>query len=188
MSIPVLFTSENTLYKYDSAFDCYGVDRNALTWSGSKPAIYHPPCRLFSKMKAFSSAGKCEKLFGYWSIMSVRKFGGIVEHPKSSDLWKEMECDLTGNVDKYGGFLISVNLNWFGFPAKKETLIYIVGCSRSDLPVCPYTLDAPLYMIGTQRKNGKPELNKNLRSQTPFLMIDWFKEIIKGINSPSNLL
>lgn len=180
--IPVLFTSDNSLYKQDSRFDCWDAQRNALTWQGQEPAIYHPPCRLFSRMKAFSTAGKCEKFLGYWAIMSARKFGGIVEHPKGSDLWKEMGVNLSGKVDEHGGFLISVDLNWFGFPARKSTYLYIVGCSRLNLPLHPYSLDALTGVVSTSKKtNRKFYIKKNLRSQTPAAMIDWFAKIIEQI-------
>lgn len=180
--IPVLFTSKNSLYLEDPRFDCYGEDRDAMTWTGTVPAIYHPPCRLFSVLKGLSNAGKCEKFYGYYSIMSARRFGGIVEHPNGSTLFKEMGCDLSGKVDQYGGFLRKVNLSWFGFPAEKQTLIYIKGCRPAKLPAHPISFNAVEYVVATsKRKKQRSELQKKMRSQTPQLMIDWFHEIIKQI-------
>jgi hypothetical protein len=179
--IPVLFTAKNSLYLKDDRFDCFGQDRDAMTWKGNTPAIYHPPCRLFSKMRAFSTAGKCEKFYGYYSIMSAREFGGIVEQPKASSLYKEMGCDLSGSVDQFGGFIRSVNLSWFGYPAQKETLIYVVGVLPGDLPAHPLCFNAIQYMIGCQRRNNKPDVPMKMRAQTPQPMIDWFHEIIKQI-------
>lgn len=155
--IPVLFTAENSLYLNDDRFDCFGIKRDAMTWTGAEPAIYHPPCRLFSKLRAFSNAGKCEKLYGYYSIMSARKLGGVVEHPVGSTLFKEMGCDMSGKKDIYGGYLRKVNLSWFGFPAKKETLLYIVGCPENMLPAHPISFDAVFYEIrlGRKRKGAR---------------------------------
>lgn len=181
--IPVLFTSENSLYNNYEIFDCYDEKRNALTCTQRKPAIYHPPCRLFSKLKGMSTAPKAEKKLAYYSLSKVRQFGGILEHPKGSDLFKFGNFDLSGKIDKYGGFLREVNLNWFGFPAQKKTILYFVGISPKELPPFPISFEPVQYCISTPKTKGHICIPKKLRSQTPDLMIQYFIEVISIINN-----
>ena len=45
MDIPVLFCHARSNYKKVPGFDVYDLKRDALNYTGSSPAILHPPCR-----------------------------------------------------------------------------------------------------------------------------------------------
>ena len=107
------------------------------------PAAFHPPCRLFSKMRGLSTAPASERSLAYFAVTHVQCFGGVVEHPCFSKLWSDMSLPAPGIIpDLHGGFTLSVNLHWFGFPARKHTWLYIVGCKPSDVPAYPLNFDA----------------------------------------------
>lgn len=125
--IPVLFVQKNSNYYNFDFFDCYDEKRNAFNYYGRQPGIYHPPCRLFSKLKSFSTAHISEKKCAFFSLDRVRMFGGILEHPRQSTLFKQGDFNLDGSVDKYGGFLRSVNLSWFGYPAEKKQCFILLA-------------------------------------------------------------
>ena len=182
MKIPVLFTSHNSLYNDVDVFDCYDVKRNAFNYTGRTPLIAHPPCRLFSRLRMLSSASPIEKKCAYFALARIRQFGGILEHPRSSTLWLNGNFKLDGSVDEYGGFLRSVNLSWFGFPAQKKTMLYFCGINPGQLPPFPLSLDAVTHVISSSSNNGKKELSALYRSKTPQLMIDYFLKVLAIIN------
>ncbi len=179
--IPVLFTQENSNYDNYTIFDCYDLKRNALSYSGRVPIIAHPPCRLFSRLRAFSTAPLSEKKLAFFALSKVRQFGGILEHPRSSTLWINGNCNLDGSVDSYGGFLRSVDLSWFGFPAQKKTMLYFCGIVPGQLPPFPISLDAVTHVISSTSRSNKKEISKNMRSATPLPMIEYFIEVINII-------
>ena len=109
-------------------------------------------------------------------------FGGILEHPRSSTLWKNGNFNLSGEIDNYGGFLRSVNLSWFGYPAQKKTMLYFVGIAPVQLPPFPLSSSAPLFSIGGSKNNRLKEISKNARSQTPEQMIKYFIQVMEIIN------
>lgn len=182
MTIPVLFVSNPTYYSDYDCFDLFDITRDAFSCRSRSPLIAHPPCRLFSRLRSFSTAPIRERLCAYYSISKVRQFGGIVEHPRSSLLWHTSNCNLDGSVDSYGGFLRSVNLSWFGFPAEKKTMLYFVGISPADLPPIPLLLNPPEMVINSSKKSSLRELPKKSRSLTPPLMIDFFIQVLAIIN------
>lgn len=182
MKIPVLFTQKKSLYNNFEIFDCYDEKRNAFNFSGRCPVIAHPPCRLFSRLRKFSKADVSEKKCAFFALSQVRMFGGILEHPRSSTLWQDGNFDLSGNLDQYGGFLRSVNLSWFGFPAEKKTMLYFVGISPSVLPPFPLDLSAPHLSVGTSKCKRLPEIKKSSRSETPDQMIKYFIQVMEIIN------
>lgn len=183
MNIPVLFTSSHSNYNLFDCFDTYDLERNAFTYYGRNPVIAHPPCRLFSRLRAFSTAHIKEKQCAFFALSQVRMFGGILEHPLSSTLWHNGNFNLTGKPDIYGGFLRSVDLSWFGFPCQKKTMLYFVGISPAQLPHFPLSFTAPLYSIGNSKHNRLMELPKKYRSSTPLPMIEYFIQVMNIINN-----
>lgn len=182
MKFPALFIDKNSLYKNHN-FDCYDEDRDALTFinSENKPIICHPPCRLFSKMRSFSKASFNERILAFYAIGAVRKYGGIVEHPEGSNLFKLTKCDLNGNIDNYGGFLRKYFMSDFGFPARKPTLLYFVGISPKEVPSQPLNFNRIEFTISSSKsikKTGKKEINKKIRAQSPSEFIEFIYECL----------
>lgn len=173
-----LFVHQRSNYKLDDRFDCYDEKRNALNYTGCKPAIYHPPCRLFSRLKAFAKADLNEKDFAFWAVKNVRKYGGIVEHPYDSSLWIEENIVVPGLVDEFGGFTIVFDQFDFGYYTRKRTRLYIVGCSVKDLPSLPMRFE---YSI---RKFSN--LTVKQRSETVPGLIDWFYVVLCIIDKNLN--
>ena len=137
--ISILFVAKNSVYKTmtDSVgepLDCWDEERDAMKWPGGNPIVAHPPCRLFCKLKHLSTAPKSEKHLAHFAVQKVREFGGVLEHPAHSSLWKEAGLPRPGRYDEYGGFTFSVDQFWFGHQARKATWLYVFGTTPRDLP------------------------------------------------------
>jgi hypothetical protein len=183
MNISVLFTQKNSVYNQFNV-DVWDEVRDARLYAGQNPVICHPPCRLWSKLSHFSTANISEKDLAPLAVEFARSFGGVVEHPRSSRLFKYMNIPLDGSPDKFGGYLISVDQFWFGHRARKATLLYIVGCPKSKLPALPLKFDAVTHTVSAccRLKKGtfrKPEVSKYERNATPFNFALWLFEIAK---------
>lgn len=174
MVVPVLFVHQKSNYKKDNDFDCYDEKRNALNFKSKIPAIYHPPCRKFSRLRGLSCAPDSEKELAYWAIDNVRKYGGIVEHPHDSKLWKDKNVIKPGTYDEFGGFTICIDQSWFGYYTEKRTLLYIVGCKMKDIPDYHFNLD-----IKQHRKFSN--LTTKQRSETTTDLCTFLKQIIQKI-------
>lgn len=159
--IKVYFVSKKSNYKNQQEFDCYDEDKNAFNYPPVKPAIYHPPCRLFSKLRYFSTAPASEKYCALWSMYFVRVYGGIVEHPYDSLLWKMHNINQVNVIDEFGGFWLVVDQHWFGFPTRKRTGLYIVGINPNEVPRLELKLYQPTrkfeHLSPTQRSSSPPE-------------------------------
>jgi hypothetical protein len=144
--ISVLFVAKNSVYKTltDSSgepLDCWDEDRDAMKWPGGNPVVAHPPCRLFSKhLRHLSTAPISEKQLAYKSVEWVRKFGGVLEHPAQSLLWKERDLPRPGRSDEYG-ISIALEQRWWGHKLRKSTWLYICGCNC--VPEIPLILGEP---------------------------------------------
>jgi hypothetical protein len=183
MSIPILFVNSDSIYKLLPGTDCYDLFRDARTFRGSSAVVAHPPCRLFSRLRAFSTAPASERELAYFALSVVQQNGGVLEHPASSSLWKEKKLPLGSQIDAFGGFTISVNQHWFGHPAQKNTWLYIVGITPNLLPSYTLNFDAVRYSLSSSNvKSGKLELKKRLRNHTPAAFAAWLLQIAHLVN------
>ena len=172
----------------------YDADRNALTFEGGSAGIYHPPCRLWGKLRAFSNAPETELFLAIWATIRVRRDGGIIEHPSGSKLWETMSMPRPGEgTDKWGGYSIKINQYAFGHKALKPTWLYINGLSREELPTIPTDpTEPPEYVIGQLRgvRKGqvgwKKECTDREREHTPIELAKWLIEVAQRINKKNN--
>ncbi len=133
VTVAALFVRRTSHYKSMPGVDCFDVDRDARTWRGGVPGVFHPPCRAWGKLSHFAKPRECERHLAIWSMHQVRRFGGVLEHPTHSRLWSESGCLGFGMRDTYCGVLVPVLQSWWGHRAPKQTSLYFVGCPVPDL-------------------------------------------------------
>jgi hypothetical protein len=159
---PVLFTREDSPYLALGA-DCYDVERDALTWPGGAPAIYHPPCRSWGQYSHWAKPRAGEKELAIWSIERLRQFGGVMEHPITSKVWRHVGCIGWGMRDRFDGVLLPIAQSAFGHRARKYTGLYVVG---APIPRVPDALPA----TRTIEMMGRPERERTPPALASFLL------------------
>jgi hypothetical protein len=178
--VSVLFARSDSIYK-TLGCDVWDEERNALNFKGGSPVVAHPPCRLWSQMRQFSTAPESEKYLAIWAVEQVRKNGGVLEHPASSGLWKAANLPEPGKRDSFGGFTLVISQWWFGHKADKLTRLYICGVEPKNLPPIPFRLGEPEFTCSQSRnrltkRNRKPEITKAERQHTPLNLALWLIE------------
>jgi hypothetical protein len=179
--VPVYFVaSKSNYYKLDC--DCYDIVRDSLSTVSRIPGIYHPPCRNWSKLRKMSNFYPGERWLAIWSLIRVRRYGGVLEHPTGSLLFKKYIVHPKNGLDQYGGFSICVNQHWFGFKAEKSTMLYIVGIDPNQLPKYPLSFDCVTHSVCNSRgKSFKKELSKKARSITTLSFNQYLLDIVNRI-------
>lgn len=147
MTIAALYVRKNGCYSNLMGIDPWDEARDARNYCGPYPAICHPPCQRWGKMyfgqPLAVSKGATKKLLGddggcfKHALETVRRFGGVIEHPKKSRAWKYFglrEPPASGGwieADAYGQTCCVEQKN-YGHYARKPTWLYVVGVP--DLP------------------------------------------------------
>jgi hypothetical protein len=135
-----------------SYFGLDGVDpwdeaRDARLYAGPHPVVAHPPCQRWGAMwmgspPVIAQTGVRKKLGdddGCFAaaLASVRKFGGVLEHPENSKAWdffglnKPPRSGAWVVADWDGGWTCRVEQVAYGHVVRKPTWLYAHGC---DLP------------------------------------------------------
>lgn len=113
----------------------YDADRDARTYAGPWPVVAHPPCETWGRLRHFSTKDTHD--LALHAVAQVRRYGGVLEHPAESTLWKE--CGLPEPegmfADFFGGRSYEIMQGDFGHAAPKRTWLYAVR-----LGPCPFHL------------------------------------------------
>ena len=93
--------------------ECWGKYRDARTYNGPWPCICHPPCGSWGYLKHFSRQPLVD---GIMAMEYVHKYGGVVEQPLGSSLFREH--------GRPGGRIEVVDQADYGHLIRKRTLLY----------------------------------------------------------------
>lgn len=150
MKVAALYVQNGGSYYGIDGVDPWDEKRDARLYDGPWPVVAHPPCQRWGKMwfgqpltvkktgerKKLGDDGGCFEA----SLSSVRKYGGVIEHPWGSRAWPHFGLN---TPDRRGGWVIADFLGWwtccveqgkYGHYARKPTLLYVFGIGHQDLP------------------------------------------------------
>jgi hypothetical protein len=181
--VAVLFARADSVYKTMPGCDVYDIDRDARTWPGGAPVVAHPPCRAWSSLRHMAKPRPDEKALAPWALEQVRKFGGVLEHPRSSLLWQGMPKP--GARDEFGGWILPIHQHWWGHRAEKPTCLYICGIGPRDIPDMPMSFDMVTHKTVSWAgfRKGMPgwrgEVNKKERERTPPRLAEWLVDLAR---------
>lgn len=133
----VLYAKKGSVYN-DLAVDVWDEARDARLYPGPNPVVAHPPCRGWGRYAYRAKVGPGELDLAFHALGTVRRYGGVLEHPYASRLWREALLPRPGDPpDQFGGYTILVNQCDWGHRAQKPTWLYIVGVPAQLLPDRP---------------------------------------------------
>ncbi len=182
-AIAALFVQRDGAYFGIPGVDPWDEKRDARTYDGPYAVVAHPPCSRWCRL-----AGLVEKRWGYMrgddggcfasALDSVRRFGGVLEHPAYSDAWAfhDLTPPITGGgwtpADFLGGWTCYVEQGRYGHLAKKATWLYAKGIVLPSLRwghVADQDVKAWVSWCGNKvrRSAHMPRLTSKQASATP---------------------
>lgn len=193
MTIQALFVETTGVYfGLLGPENCWDQTRDARNYKGAEPCIAHPPCQLWTNFAALNykryggdhnKPGNDGGCFAH-ALACVREFGGVLEHPGSSNAWKAYGLKRPvkgqgwgwGQQDMYKGmteYTCELFQSAYGHKAAKRT--FLLYCGKQP----PFQLNwekvAGTYQIGWFDRI-KPTLGKKEASRTP---VAFAKELIR---------
>lgn len=175
--VAVLFARQDSVYKRLPQCDVYDMDRDARTYDGPLPVVAHPPCRAWGRLRRFANPRPDERNLARLAVALVREFGGVLEHPAGSLLWKSQRLPAPGTHDLWGGHTIEAPQQWWGHRAEKLTWFYVVGCDPHNIPDVPLVLGEASHVVQSRKRDSKPHITKPEREHTPEPLAKWLVEL-----------
>jgi hypothetical protein len=197
LRIAALYVDANGVYKDVPGVDLWPEHLDARKYSGPYPVIAHPPCSRWCRL-----AGLVEARWGHKrgddggcfesALASVRKWGGVLEHPAYTDAWRAF--GLPKPPTRHGGWIRGLCGGWschveqgrYGHPAKKATWLYTY---RTELPRLRWGSDldqksgALVSWCENHVKSGekRPRVGKAAAAATPLAFRDQLILIARSV-------
>jgi hypothetical protein len=143
--IAALFVITNGPYFGLPNVDPWNEKRDARDYRGPHRVIAHPPCERWGRYATGGPSAKVKRKVGddagcfESALKSVRKYGGVLEHPEASKAFKHFGLRVPdwhggwSRPDSYGGMVCCVAQGHYGHAARKMTWLYAVNCRPIEL-------------------------------------------------------
>jgi len=138
-TVSALYVQTDGSYYNVPGVEPWDENRDARKYEGPNPVVCHPPCQRWGKFYAgqplwIKRTGQRKKLGdddGCFAaaLTSVRKWGGVIEHPWGSHAWKWFGLNVPSRnggwikADEFGGMTCCVEQGRYGHYARKPTLL-----------------------------------------------------------------
>lgn len=125
--------------------DPWDVTRDARLYAGPHPIVAHPPCERWGRYWSGGPSARVRRVKGddngcfASALASVRKWGGVLEHPEASSAWRAFNLNpppRSGGwiaADFFRGWTCCVEQGHYGHRARKATWLYANGVQLLDL-------------------------------------------------------
>ena len=145
MTIAALFVESDGVYAGLLDVDAWDVARDARTYNGHGPVVAHPPCERWGRYWSGGPSAKTRRALGddggcfAAALASVRRCGGVLEHPEASHAWRTFGLiapPKSGGWIPAGdgiGWTCCVERGHYGHAARKATWLYAVRTDRPEL-------------------------------------------------------
>lgn len=196
-TVAALFVDPRGCYAGLPDVELWDEKRDARLYPGPHPVVAHPPCSRWCRL-----AGLVEARWGHKkgedggcfesALRSVRRWGGVLEHPAYSDAW--LVFDLPPPLPHgwqrglCGGWACHVEQGRYGHPAKKATWLYAYAVDR--LPSLQWGANPDVESSAlvswcgnhTSKFEKRPRVGKKAAAATPHPFRDLLIGMARSVN------
>lgn len=206
--IAALYVLADGPYAGREDVDLWPESRDARLYAGPWAVVAHPPCARWGrywgggpmlagtpKQKTLGDDGGCFAA----ALSSVRRFGGVPEHPEASYAWPWFGLHRPPRsggwvpADLLGGWTCCVEQGHYGHGSRKATWLYGYGIPGSELPSLRWgpsaSPDRARLDLGFHSKeerlaagrNGRDQAFRRLGRRACTITPEPFAELLLGI-------
>lgn len=184
--VAALFVSSRGPYANLPGVDAWDIKRDARLYNGPYPVVAHPPCERWGRYATGGPSARVPRIKGddggcfASALVSVRKWGGVLEHPAGSAAWREFGLRTPPRVGGWvsagwcGGWTCCVDQGHYGHRGQKATWLYAadVDCPRLEWGKSERRVLLPEGETQEQRRRRirtgtVQNLSKRERAETP---------------------
>ncbi len=161
LPVAALFVEPEGVYCDVPGVDPWDEDRDARRYRGPWPVVCHSPCQRWGRFWHGSTRKPHQYKMGddkgcfAAAIGAVRRWGGVLEHPKDSHAWDKEFFNLAKpkvgqgwiKADDHGGWTCCVDQAHYGHFARKQTWLYAARVDLPELVWKPHPQIIPQWMI-----------------------------------------
>jgi hypothetical protein len=180
--VAALYIDPRGPYPRMDGVDCWDERRDARLYAGPWPVIAHPPCGPWGRLKFLCTKQDAE--LGPLAVEQVRIFGGVLEHPQDSTLWRKCRLPRPGELpDEWGGRTFYVEQVAWGHPCAKPTWLYCVGVDVAHVLRTLRYGGAPTHRITNGPRGVQlPKLPSGRTHLSPPAFAEWLVSLARSVD------
>lgn len=197
MRVAALFVETDGAYYGLPNVDPWDLARDDRTYAGPWPVVAHPPCQRWGRFWHGSPCkphqfelGSDDGCFAA-ALASVRRWGGVLEHPAVSLAWPAFDLPRPPSVGGWvlgmcGGWSAHVEQRNYGHRARKATWLYVFGVDppllkwgKGPAPEAWISADRPRSELAAM---GIGQLSKKEAKATPHPFRDLLISIARSVS------
>jgi hypothetical protein len=179
--IAALYVETGGVYFGLPDVDPWDEARDARLYDGPWPVVAHPPCARWSILESCRGYrdGADEGMFAH-ALDSLRRFGGVLEHPRHSLAWSRFELPRPACFGWSRGlrddeWATEIDQGAYGHVAHKPTWLLYVGASP---PAMRWRDEGMREPVG--------KMHQSVRRATPLAFRDVLLDMARSaMNTPS---
>lgn len=159
----------------------YDETRDARTYDGPWPVVAHPPCGPWGRLKFLCT--RQDPAAGPHGVEMVRRWGGVLEHPEHSSLFRHCGLPWPGELaDAWGGRTYAVRQVAWGHTCEKRTWLYMVGVAPELVAAGMRTEGRPTHRVtnGSRGDTSLPRANNETNRRSPPAFAAWLIELARS--------
>lgn len=186
--IAALFVASGGCYSRLLDVVPFDARRDARRYAGPWRVVAHPPCSVWCQLARLNEARYGHKVGddgGCFAsaLASVRRFGGVLEHPAFSLAWPAhgLPRPVRGTwTEGAGGWVTEVSQGAYGHRARKRTWLYAVGSRPAALDWSEPPPSATCSYLKNHGGGDMPRLTKREAKATPIPFRDALLSIARA--------
>lgn len=186
ITVAALFVEAKGVYASREGVDAWPETRDARRYLGPWPVVAHPPCSAWCQLapinrKRYGHAIGADAGCFASALGSLRRFGGVLEHPARSYAWPAfgLQRPRAGSWQRTpeGHWTTQVSQAAYGCRARKLTWLLVNGPRPQDLDWTVPKPTAQVSFCGNHGNSPLPRLGKREAKATPLA----FAELLLSI-------
>ena len=188
--IAALYIQRGGAYWDLPGVDAWDQSRDARLYNGPWPVVAHPPCNVWCQLAHINQkryghkVGDDEGCFAH-ALDSVRRYGGVLEHPAASYAWRKFELQRPrrGSWQRTlcGGWFTEVSQVAYGHRARKRTWLYAVCDSPPSLDWSEPEPTAQVSWCANHGDSSLPRIGKKAAEASPPEFRDLLLSIARSV-------
>ncbi len=193
--IAALYVEKGGVYWNLPDVDPWDESRDARLYAGPWPVVAHPPCARWGRYWSGGPSARVRRELGddggcfAAALESVRKWGGVLEHPEASSAWHAFGIPAPHRRggwlrDLFGGYTACVEQGHYGHRSRKATWLYVFGVEPPQLvwgpalaAICDDDFESETERRRAVKTGACQRMSKKERAATP----PAFRDLLLGI-------
>lgn len=183
MTVAALYVDPRGPYPRMEGVDCWDEQRDAKKYTGPYPVVAHPPCGPWGRLRFLCKLQDPE--CGLAAVRQVQQYGGVLEHPQDSMLWRACKLPRPDELpDAFGGRTYEVRQVAWGHKCSKPTWLYVVGVAPDTVIAGIRTGGTPTHRVMSGPRGPKlPSATALVARLSPPAFAEWLVSLARQVRA-----